>query len=281
MSYIKSLKSIRKELANEASQEPAAPEAPVSRGFASRSAMPAPQAPQELRYDPSLYVKNAMRRIQESRVAFSERTAEAAKKAMEKAPEKADKASPIAAITQAVLEDAPKPILDKDGSRPGMADREGGVSSSKGAVQDLHVDVSAFARDGVDILAMSQSVKDIESGGGHYQARGPVVEKGRYAGERALGAYQVMPGNLPSWSKAALGREVSEEEFLADPAIQDTIFLDQMTKSIDRYGTAEDAVSVWFTGRPVAKAGNATDGYTTASGYNAKYTAGYNKRTRT
>jgi hypothetical protein len=278
MSYIKSLKSLRKELANEASQEPAAPEAPVSRGFASRSAMPAPQAPQELRYDPSLYVKTAMRRIQESRAAFSERTAEAAKKAMEKAPEKAAKASPIAALTAAVMEDVPKPILDKDGSRPGMADREGGTP---GANQSLHVDVAAFEREGVDVLAMSQAVKDIESGGGNYKARGPVVESGRYKGERALGAYQVMPGNLPSWSKAALGREVSEEEFLASETIQDTIFLDQMTKSIDRYGSAEDAVSVWFTGRPVAEAGDATDGYTTASGYNAKYIAGYNKRTRT
>jgi hypothetical protein len=132
MSYIKSLKSIRKELANEASQEPAAPETPVSRGFASRSVMPATQAPQELRYDPSLYVKNAMRRIQESRVAFAEKTAEATKKAAEKAP----KASPIAAITTAVLEDMPKPILDEAGNRPGQLDREGGVGP--GEVTNLH-----------------------------------------------------------------------------------------------------------------------------------------------
>lgn len=139
MSYIKSLKSLRKELANEASQEPAAPEAPVSRGFASRSVMPAPQAPQELRYDPSLYVKTAMRRIQESRAAFSERTAEAAKKAMEKAPEKAAKASPIAALTAAVMEDMPKPILDEGGSRPGMADREGGSGVDLGENADAVV----------------------------------------------------------------------------------------------------------------------------------------------
>ena len=146
--------------------------------------------------------------------------------------------------------------------------------------QSLHVDMADFTREGVDLLAMSQSVKDIESGGGNYQARGPVVKKGMYKGQQALGAYQVMPGNLPSWSEAALGRVVSEEEFLADPAIQDTIFLHQMTNSIDRYGTAEDAVSVWFTGKPVAKAGNVSDDYTTAPEYLNKYASGYNARVK-
>jgi len=90
----------------------------------------------------------------------------------------------------------------------------------------------------------------------------------------------VIPGNLPAWSQAALGRVVTEEEFLASEDIQDTIFLDQMAKNIDRYGTAEDAVSVWFTGRPVSKAGNASDGYTTAPEYVSNYNRGYNKRTR-
>jgi hypothetical protein len=276
MSYIKSLKSIRKELANETPEAPVKPEAP-SRGFASRTVMPSTSAAEPLKYDPATYVKNAMRRIQESRVSFAEKTKANADKVAAESKTKAPVKSAAASFAEAIAE-TPEPILDEGGSRPGMADREGGVTSSKGAVQDLHVDPAEFEREGVDVLAMSQAVKDIESGGGHYQARGPVVEKGTYAGERALGAYQVMPGNLPSWSQAALGREVTEEEFLADPAIQDTIFLHQMTKNIDRYGTAEDAVSVWFTGQPVAKAGNASDGYMTAPAYLAKYTKGYSAR---
>lgn len=36
----------------------------------------------------------------------------------------------------------------------------------------------------------------------------------------ALGCGQVMPANLPSWSKDALGREVSQQEFLANPDLQ-------------------------------------------------------------
>lgn len=126
---------------------------------------------------------------------------------------------------------------------------------------------------------VAQAVKDIESGGGNYAARGPVVESGAYKGQRAMGAYQVMPGNLASWSKAALGREVSEDEFMNDPAIQDAIFIDRMKKAKEEHGTVEDAVSVWFSGRPVAKAGNASDGYMTAPAYVGKFQDRYNKYT--
>lgn len=68
-----------------------------------------------------------------------------------------------------------------------------------------------------------------------------------------------MPGNLPSWSKEALGRVVSEQEFLQSPKIQDAIAQHQMGKIYNQYGTLEDVASVWFSGRPVAKAGNAKD----------------------
>src|SRR5690349_20519776 len=40
-------------------------------------------------------------------------------------------------------------------------------------------------------------------------------------GRTALGAYQVLDTNLPSWSRAALGRAVSREEFLRSPHLQD------------------------------------------------------------
>ena len=40
---------------------------------------------------------------------------------------------------------------------------------------------------------------------------------------RALGGGQIMPFNLPVWSKEMLGREVSEQEFLASEDIQNQI----------------------------------------------------------
>lgn len=135
-------------------------------------------------------------------------------------------------------------------------------------------DVSAMNFDG-DWAAVSKAIKDVESGG-DYSARGPVVAKGAYKGQRAMGAYQVMPGNLPSWSKAAVGREVTEEEFMNSPDIQDAIFLDQMKKAKDKHGTIEDAVSVWFSGRPVKSAGNASDGYVTSPEYVSKFKNRYN-----
>jgi hypothetical protein len=90
-----------------------------------------------------------------------------------------------------------------------------------------------------------------------------------------MGAYQVMPGNLPQWSKAALGRVVSEEEFMASKTIQDTIFLDQMVKYIDKYGTAEDAASVWFTGQPVSRSKGLSDGYKKAEDYVSDFSRDY------
>lgn len=126
-----------------------------------------------------------------------------------------------------------------------------------------------------DWEAVAQAVKDVESSGGDYSIRGPVVTKGTYKGERAMGAYQVMPGNLAQWSKAALGREVTEEEFMGSPEIQDAVFIDQMKKSKEKHGSVEDAVSVWFSGRPLDKAGNASDGYITAPEYVSKFQRQY------
>lgn len=105
---------------------------------------------------------------------------------------------------------------------------------------------------------IANAIGQYESGG-NYKARGPIVTSGQYKGERAMGKYQIMPGNLPSWSKQALGRVVTEQEFLANPKLQDQIAQYQMKNIYDQYGNLEDVASVWFSGRPVARAGNAKD----------------------
>ena len=106
-----------------------------------------------------------------------------------------------------------------------------------------------------DIMERLASVES----GGRYDALGPEVKSGQYAGEKALGKWQVMPGNLPDWSREALGREVAPDEFLSNPELQDQIVRDRMSKIYDQYGNADDVASVWFSGRPVSKAGNASD----------------------
>lgn len=101
------------------------------------------------------------------------------------------------------------------------------------------------------VSSLSNAIKTVESGG-DYQARGPVVTTGQYKGERALGAYQVMPGNLPSWSKEALGYVVTPEQFLANPQIQDQIAQSRF-ENLLKSNSPEDAAAIWFSGRPLAK----------------------------
>lgn len=108
------------------------------------------------------------------------------------------------------------------------------------------------------IAASAQAIADIESGG-NYQARGPVVPSGQYAGQQALGKYQIMEGNIGPWSREALGYEITPQQFLANPQLQDQIFAYKFGQAAQQYGTLEDAASVWFSGRPLARAGNAQD----------------------
>lgn len=101
-------------------------------------------------------------------------------------------------------------------------------------------------------------IASVESGG-NYQALGPVVTKGMYKGERALGKYQVMPGNLPQWSREALGVEVTPQQYLQNPEIQDQIVAHRMSEIYKKYGNWDDVASVWFTGKPQSQGSLAYD----------------------
>lgn len=129
------------------------------------------------------------------------------------------------------------------------------------------------------VAKIAESIGQFESGG-NYQARGPVVTSGRYKGERALGKYQIMPGNLPQWSQEILGYEVTPEQFLANPQIQDAIAQGKMAQTLKKYGTVEDVASVWFSGQPVARAGNRSDVLgTTVPQYVQNVVSNYNRLT--
>ncbi|MGO8057548.1 phage tail length tape measure family protein [Rhizobium johnstonii] len=124
------------------------------------------------------------------------------------------------------------------------------------------------------MAAYRQAIKDIESSGGNYDALGPLTAKG----DRAYGAYQVMGGNIPSWTKEALGRRLTPNEFLADHSAQDSVFDRFFGKSLNKYGNPQDAASVWFTGRPQGRAGNAADILgTTSTKYVEKFNAALGK----
>lgn len=88
------------------------------------------------------------------------------------------------------------------------------------------------------------AIASIESAGsGDYSAIGPTNAR---LG-RALGRYQIMEANIGPWSREVLGREVTPDEFLANPQIQDAIFDGKFGGYVEKFGP-EGAAQAWFAG---------------------------------
>lgn len=95
-----------------------------------------------------------------------------------------------------------------------------------------------------DMSQYRDAIASIESAGsGDYGAVGPTNER---LG-RALGRYQIMEANIGPWSREALGREVTPEEFLRNPGLQDAIFDHKFGGYVNQFGP-EGAAQAWFAG---------------------------------
>ena len=95
---------------------------------------------------------------------------------------------------------------------------------------------------------LAEAIAKKESGG-DYSAMGKPVN-----GDRAHGKYQIMGKNIPSWSKEFLGKEITTEEFMANPKYQDAIAQGKIRQLLNKGYSIEDAGSIWISGRP--KKGN-------------------------
>lgn len=94
------------------------------------------------------------------------------------------------------------------------------------------------------------AIAGIESAGsGGYSAIGPVTN-----GSRPYGRYQVMDFNIGPWTRQVLGREMTPEQFLADPQAQDAVFDGIFGGYVDQYGP-EGAARAWFGGPGAATGG--------------------------
>lgn len=71
----------------------------------------------------------------------------------------------------------------------------------------------------------------------------------------ALGKYQIMPANIPSWSQQILGHAITPHYFLTHPHVQDVIGRGMLTRYYRKYGAA-GAASAWFSGSPTAYKSN-------------------------
>lgn len=97
------------------------------------------------------------------------------------------------------------------------------------------------------LSAMMAAIGSVESGG-RYGVTGGVIPS---TGDRAYGKYQVMGANVPSWTKEALGREMTPDAFLKDSGAQDAVARYKMNQYLQKFGTIGDVASVWLSGRPL------------------------------
>lgn len=65
----------------------------------------------------------------------------------------------------------------------------------------------------------------------------------------ALGAYQVLPSNLPEWLPQSSLPDMSPEAYLADDAAQDAVAWTILGGYYDHYGPA-GAAAEWYSGQP-------------------------------
>lgn len=148
-----------------------------------------------------------------------------------------------------------------------LAGMTGGASSAQ--TQASPVQPASQSRLAGGNPAFREAISSIESGG-RYGITGPVTK----SGDRAYGKYQVMGANIPSWTREALGQEMTPAQFLASPEAQDAVFDHRFGGYVQKYGNPQDAASAWFTGRPLAQGRNSRDILgTSGQGYVDRFTA--------
>lgn len=86
----------------------------------------------------------------------------------------------------------------------------------------------------------------------------------------AVGRYQVMPQYVPQWTKEALGKSMTPDQFKASPSAQDAVFDKRFGGYLSKSGNPNDAASMWRTGQPLASGGSAGAGYAKRFGENLK-----------
>lgn len=108
-----------------------------------------------------------------------------------------------------------------------------------------------------DLSYYLRPLAKIESGGekNPYAAIGPATK----SGDRAYGKYQIMGANVPSWTKEALGRAMTPQEFLADQKAQEETAKHRFGQYLSQTGAPEEAAAMWFGGPGYKKHANARD----------------------
>jgi hypothetical protein len=122
---------------------------------------------------------------------------------------------------------------------------------------------------GNNMASYANAISNNESGG-NYGELGPVTR----TGDRAYGKYQVMGANVGPWTREVLGREMTPQEFVANPQAQDAVFNAKFGQYTQKYGP-EGAARAWFAGEGGMNDPNRRDQLgTTVSAYANKFNTG-------
>lgn len=103
-----------------------------------------------------------------------------------------------------------------------------------------------------------------QESGGNYNARN--------SSSGAMGRYQIMPGNIngsrKGWDYEALGRDITPQQFMSNPKLQDAIARYKLQQYYNKWGPRGAAVA-WYAGPgAVGKAGGKSQGaYPTINAY--------------
>ena len=102
-----------------------------------------------------------------------------------------------------------------------------------------------------------------QESGGNYNARN--------SSSGAMGRYQIMPSNIAGsggWDKEALGYNISSQQFMSNPKLQDAIARYKLQQYFNKYGPRGAAIA-WYAGPGmVGRAGNKSQGaYPTINQY--------------
>jgi len=93
-----------------------------------------------------------------------------------------------------------------------------------------------------------------QESGGNYSAVGVPTRSGQ-----ALGKYQVLDSNIEGpggWDKETLGRDISAQEFLNSPELQEKVAQTKLAAYYKDYGAA-GAAKAWYGGPGAVRDSNA------------------------
>ncbi len=124
-------------------------------------------------------------------------------------------------------------------------------------------------------IARAASVISTHLEGAGYQSVGLVTKKG----DVALGKYQVMRSNVAEWTRAALGKSLTPQQFLDSPSAQDAVFEHRFGGYLKKYGP-DGAARAWYAGEGGMHDLGATDigRKITVGGYGRKFSSIFGAR---